>query len=538
MYQVSDLCKEALKQYKRDLRFRIYMTDTLIKENDIIEFNITDGIVAGENFELGGAVASTFSAKINNLHGLYENMNFKYKELKAEIGIVLSNGSTEYVPMGIFTVDEYKEENNFINIEALDKMIKFETEYKSNLEYPTTVKAILQEICSICNVELATLSFLNEDYIVEKPIEQDTCRAVLKDIAILAGAWVKINRSGKLVFLTTQETDLEINKDNYIKLDIKEEFFIDNYVVTETYFPVDPILLNLNVAPFATTWQGNLALDVGDKVILNDDKKIVNSIVTKQKIKFNGGLVYETECSGLSEQQQKTQLVNQKKLNRRFASEIKQNADEISTKVTAEEACSAVVQNADRLHISVDGKLSGRDYEFDGEGFTIGGREGNTAKHTPDYSEWIFKNGGKARIDEGGFYFQHGESKNEYHSLIKVYEQQVNTSGIGNTFDFNITLPSEFKGKNFLIIPMITDAVSQENSGKTLYISGRHGAWVKNINRAAGTFNVYGQYIAFKVITTNEFGGIVDLEKMYYGRSKSDPQVLPLKLNISILVIA
>ena len=57
MYQVSDLCKEALKQYKRDLRFRIYMTDTLIKENDIIEFNITDGIVAGENFELGSAAA-------------------------------------------------------------------------------------------------------------------------------------------------------------------------------------------------------------------------------------------------------------------------------------------------------------------------------------------------------------------------------------------------------------------------------------------------------------------------------------------------
>lgn len=492
MYQVSDLCKEALKQYKRDLRFRIYMADTLIKENDIIEFDITDSIIPGENFELGGAVASTFSAKINNLHGLYENVNFKDKELKVEIGIVLKNDEIEYVPMGVFIVDEYKEENNFINIEALDDMIKFETEYKSNLEYPTTVKAILQEICSICNVELATLSFLNEDYIVEKPIEQDTCRSVLKDIAILAGAWVKINRSGKLVFLTTQETDLEINKDNYIKLDVKEEFFIDNYIVTETYFPVDPIPLNLNVAPFATTWQGNLALDVGDKVILNDDKKIVNSIVTKQKIKFNGGLVYETECSGLSEQQQKTQLVNQKQLNRRFASEIKQNADEILLRVTADGVETLVKQNADSWELSINGKLTGRTYRFDGEGFTLGGSEGDVAKHTPALSEWNFKNGGKARIDENGFYFQHGSSKNEYHSLIKVFTKTVITD-LNGYFSEPIQLPTEFSGKNIATSVSIESAYINPN-GQGILSAQSIGASVNGT-----TVTVSGQVILMKL---------------------------------------
>lgn len=492
MYQVSDLCKEALKQYKRDLRFRIYMADTLIKENDIIEFDITDSIIPGENFELGGVVASTFSAKINNLHGLYENVNFKDKELKVEIGIVLKNGEIEYVPMGVFTVDEYKEENNFINIEALDDMIKFETEYKSNLEYPTTVKSILQEICSICNVELATLSFLNEDYIVEKPIEQDTCRSILKDIAILAGAWAKINRDGKLVFLTTQETDLEINKDNYIKLDMKEEFFIDNYVVTETYFPVDAIQLNLNVAPFTTTWQGNLALDVGDKVILNNDKKIVNSIVTKQKIRFNGGLSYETECSGLSEQQQKTQLVNQKQVNRRFASEIKQNADEILLRVTADGVETLVKQNADSWELSINGKLTGRTYRFDGEGFTLGGTEGDVAKHTPALSEWNFKNGGKARIDENGFYFQHGSSKNEYHSLIKVFTKTVITD-LNGYFSEPIQLPTEFSGKNIATSVSIESAYINPN-GQGILSAQSIGASVNGT-----TVTVSGQVILMKL---------------------------------------
>lgn len=494
MYQVSNLCKEALGQYKRDLRFRIYMDDKIIEENDIIDFTISEGIIPGENFELGGAVASTFSVKINNLHESYSNVDFKDKELKVYIGIVISNGSTEYVPMGIFTVDEYKEESNFINIEALDNMIKFEEEYESKLTYPTTAKLMLQEICSLCGVKLSTMDFLNDSYVIEKPIEKDTCRSVLRDLAILAGAFAKVNRQGELILSKPIESNLEINKDNYIKLDLKEAFLIGNYVVTETYFPVDTILLNLNVVPFVATWQGNIALDVGDKISLNDDKKIVKSIVTKQKIKFNGGLAYETECSGLSEQQQKTQLVNQKQVNRRFASEIKQNADEIALRVTSEEfeavvqildgkidlrvtseefksgmeildgkielkvsaedLESIVTQNAESWELSINGKLTGRTYRFDGEGFTLGGTEGDVAKHTPSGSEWRFTDGSIAIIDKDGFYNMFGGSRRGYHHLNystfvtkDVYMSYYQDYQYNYEEYFYLDLPEEFKNK-------------------------------------------------------------------------------------------
>ncbi|MDU4939623.1 MAG: hypothetical protein E6X34_14315 [Clostridium sp.] len=539
MRNVSRDCIEAFNKNKRDLRFKIEILDSVITDDNIIDFNIEDAITMDDDFTLGGTVASRFKVNIKNVGLRYTVEDFKGKTLKVYIGILLPNGSIEYTLVGKYNIEDVNLNDKNIEIDAMDNMVKFEKEYNSKLEYPCTAKSMLQEICSSCGVELVNRTYLNEDYVIEKPVLEDSCREVLHDLAMLFGGFAKINNEGLLDIITPVNTDLEINKDNYIELQIKESFRIDNYSITETYFPSDAIPLNINICPFTAKWFGNIALEVGDKVRVNDDVKCEDTIITRQKVIFNGGLTFESECSGLSEQQKNTQSVNnQTKLNRRFASEIKQNAEEILLRVTAEGVETLVKQNADSWELSINGKLTGRTYRFDGEGFTLGGTEDDVAKHTPSSSEWNFKNGGKARVDENGFYFQHGESKNEYHSLIKVYEQQVNTSGIGNTFDFNITLPSEFKGKNFLIIPMITDAVSQENNGKTLYISGRHGAWVKNINKAAGTFNVYGQYIAFKVITTNEFGGIVDLEKMYYGRSKSDPQVLPLKLNISILVIA
>lgn len=494
MYTVSEKCNKALKQFKRDLRFRITMENTLIEEGDIIEFNVSEGIISGENFELGGAVSTIYSAKINNLHQLYTNTNFKDKELKVEIGILLDDRSVEYVPMGIFTVDEYKENNNFIDIEALDNMIKFETNYDSKLTYPTTAKNMLQEICDICGVQLATTSFMNDNYAINKPIEKETCREVLHDLAILAGGFAKIDRNGRLRLIKITPTDLEINKDNYINLKVKEPFHIDNFVVTETYFPIDAIEFNHDVVPFISEWQGNFSLDVGDEIKLNDDKQVIQSIVTKQKIKFNGGLTYETECSGLSEQQQSTQLVNQKKINRRFSSEIKQNADEISTKVTAEEACTAVVQNADRLKISINGKLSGKTYEFDGEGFKLGSTEnGDIATHTNQYSEWKFTDGSMARVDKYGFYNRIGSTQREYHHL--GYTTYANTTPDSNgVFRISFTLPDEFKGKGFY-----ADCRFRNIDIDREVIRGSERIWIVLIDYSNAIVTIEGQVMGFAI---------------------------------------
>ena len=529
MYQVSDLCKQALKNFKRDLRFRIEINDILIDENDILEFTIKEGIISGDNFELGGAISSTFSCKINNLHHLYTNINFKGKSFKIYIGIVLSNGLTEYVPMGKFNIDEYKEDNNFISIEALDSMIEFEKEYVSKLTYPATAKAMLQEICSICKVELETKTFLNESYEIKTPIEKETCREIIHDISILAGGWAKINRGGKLELINITETDLEINKDNYIKLNVKEPFYVENFIVTETYFPIDAIPFNREVVPFSTEWQGNLSLDVGDSIRINDDSKSLKSIITKQTIKFNGGLSYESECTGLSEQQQNTQLVNQKKLNRRFASEIKQNADEILLRVTADGVETLVKQNADKWELSINGKLTGKTYTFDGESFTIGGGTGDIAKHTNSYSEWKFEDGSVARVDNLGFYNKFGNSRREYHHLSYNTEATVLTDQY-DVFNATIQLPDEFKGKDFQI-KLDYKNIENANGTNPQFFTKRKALWwtYKDINNAR--FGITGQLSAEGVALINTRGVDGNNYLVYFQKEDS------LKMNPTINIV-
>lgn len=337
MYQVSEECKNAINHYEREMHSKAYIDNEEIYAGDIISYEINEGIVAGSDFELGGSVASTLEMKINNLHGEYDSLELNGKEIKLFTGILLNNNSIEYVPMGVFVIDEAVKDKGTINIEAVDKMLSLENYYESKLAFPTSVINIANEICKMAGITLATKQFYNSSYIVESLPTGITLRDVIHDIAEIAGGFAKINRIGELEIITPGTIiATEINKDRYIDLQVKEGFYVDKLTIVENYFPVSPVPIKLNVLPFTSKWQGDFSLDSGDKVRLNDGKGTYETIITKQKITFNGGLRYESECTGLSDQQKSTQQIsNTEKTNKRYRSEIKQLANEISMKVSS-----------------------------------------------------------------------------------------------------------------------------------------------------------------------------------------------------------
>ena len=337
MYQITSSCKDAINHYSRELYSKAFINNNEIYAGDIISYEINEGIISGSDFELGGAVASTLELKINNIHGEYNNLDLNGKEIKIFTGILLSNNSIEYVPMGTFLIDEAVKDKGIINIEASDEMLTLENYYESKLVFPTAVINIVNEICKITGITLATKEFYNSNYIVDALPTGITLRDVIHDIAEIAGGFAKINRIGELEIITPGTiVATEINKDRYIDLQIKEGFYVDNLTIVENYFPVDPVPINLNILPFTSKWQGDFSIDSGDRIRLNDGKGTYETIITKQKITFNGGLRYESECTGLSEQQKSTQQIsNTEKTNKRYRSEIKQLANEISQKVSS-----------------------------------------------------------------------------------------------------------------------------------------------------------------------------------------------------------
>ena len=118
------------------------------------------------------------------------------EEVTLECGAKLTDGTEEYIPIGKFTFQKPVGDIDGVEVVANDRMQRFERVYSSSLTYPTTSAEVLNELCTICGVTLATP--------IENPIEITdkldgyTCREVLGFISALHGKFACIDRFGEL----------------------------------------------------------------------------------------------------------------------------------------------------------------------------------------------------------------------------------------------------------------------------------------------------------------------------------------------------
>lgn len=162
---------------------------------------IDDAVSQPNSFEIGSAIIGKLTLILNNLNGVFDNYNFDEALIFIQIGLVLLDGTIEWIPKGYFTVDEAICSTSTVTITAFDNMSKFDRPYKvSTLEYPATLKTILKDACSCCNVLFAEQDFLNSGYMVaNRPADDKTTfREIVAWIAQLSGSFAKINHSGKL----------------------------------------------------------------------------------------------------------------------------------------------------------------------------------------------------------------------------------------------------------------------------------------------------------------------------------------------------
>ena len=111
--------------------------------------------------------------------------------------------------------------------------------------------------------------------------------------------------------------------------------------------------------------------------------------------------------------------IKQKVGNDEFTSYKKQTANEIASKVASKDLSTVVKQNAHSWGISINGKLKGTNYVFDGENFTIGTTKGeNTAYHSNDRSLWKHQDGGYTRVSANGLERYAAGEHRKYHYLM------------------------------------------------------------------------------------------------------------------------
>lgn len=102
----------------------------------------------------------------------------------------------KYIKLGKFTVTKQTSDGEYTSYEAYDRMYKADMPYFSDMAFPSTDKAILNEICGKLGISLAT-NIATTHTINDKP-QGYTYREIIGYMAMLQGCNAVINTDGNL----------------------------------------------------------------------------------------------------------------------------------------------------------------------------------------------------------------------------------------------------------------------------------------------------------------------------------------------------
>lgn len=278
---------------------------------------------------------------------------------------VSSQEKTEWIPLGLFTAQKPKNDNEIVTFTAYDRIeSKLSGAFFSDLKYPIDAKKILEEISQKTGVpinisdlpngvEIAQREVISESDVdeegnetttttYENPFNGYTYREALGYIAMLYCRFAIVDRTGTIKLVWYTDANYEVNTDRYYDdLVTQDEIFmvskiscavgektiyagdgttsilLENPVMTQERLDyIYNTIKELNFLPASTSFYGDIRLDIGDIVTLNDKYgnviKIPLMSVTQE---FDGGLLTVIQSYGSGEEStqsggQITKMVN------------------------------------------------------------------------------------------------------------------------------------------------------------------------------------------------------------------------------------
>lgn len=122
-------------------------------------------------------------------------ISLENKEITVFEGVKV-NEEIQYIQLGIFTVTKQTSDGEYTSYEAYDRMYKADMPYFSDMAFPSTDKAILNEICGKLDISLAT-NIATTHTINDKP-QGYTYREIIGYMAMLQSCNAAINSDGNL----------------------------------------------------------------------------------------------------------------------------------------------------------------------------------------------------------------------------------------------------------------------------------------------------------------------------------------------------
>lgn len=167
-----------------------YVVDGEEHTDTLNNFKFQNMINPNNEITIGNTCASSVTFSI-----YMPAISLENKEITVFEGVKVGT-EIKYIKLGIFTVTKQTSDGEYTNYEAYDRMYKADMPYFSDMAFPSTDKAILNEICGKLGISLAT-NIVTAHTINNKP-QGYTYREIIGYMAMLQGCNAVINSDGNL----------------------------------------------------------------------------------------------------------------------------------------------------------------------------------------------------------------------------------------------------------------------------------------------------------------------------------------------------
>lgn len=210
MYSVSNEFSKAIKADSRSVLYRVTLAGAVVADQTRIpKMVITESVGDTSGVSIGTANSSSLTFTLRKA----ETINYSDMLVEPESGLVLPDGSIEWIPLGKFWVTDFQTSNDYetVNLSCADGMYHLTDEFVSELTYPTSIKNVMTEFTAKTGVTF--VSSLPDLEIRVKP-EGMTCREAAGHLAGCCGKNARFDREGNLEFFWYEENGVTIEREH------------------------------------------------------------------------------------------------------------------------------------------------------------------------------------------------------------------------------------------------------------------------------------------------------------------------------------
>lgn len=205
MISTSKAYKEAiLKNRVMYHKARIVLAsgeEIVVMDRQLMSFVYEDAVSSDNAFDIGAAIINSFSCTIDNANGQYTFKDFTGAVVHPSIGLLLPNGTAEWIQRGIYYVTNSPKADVTISLSCLDRMSFFEKRFDSvNIAYPTTIQTLVERCCQNCNVPFYDVVPNGSFPVPALSGDGITYLTIISECAKAAGCWARIDQTGNLRF--------------------------------------------------------------------------------------------------------------------------------------------------------------------------------------------------------------------------------------------------------------------------------------------------------------------------------------------------